>query len=144
MSTSFQVVFDCRDPSAQAEFWAYALGYVFQPPPEGFTSWDDALRAWGVPESSWNDKSAIIDPRGESPRLFFQRVPEDKVVKNRLHLDINAGGGPHVPPEDRSKLVDDKVQQLRASGATIANEMQEFGQRWVVMQDPEGNEFCVQ
>jgi len=49
-----------------------------------------------------------------------------------------------VPPEDRSKLVDDKVQQLRASGATIANEMQEFGQRWVVMQDPEGNEFCVQ
>jgi hypothetical protein len=144
MSTSFQVVFDCRDPSAQAEFWADALGYVLQAPPEGFASWEDALRSWGVPESSWNDRSAIVDPSGESPRLFFQRVPEDKVVKNRVHLDINVGGSLNAASEQQSKLVDDKVRQLLASGARIVNEMQEYGQRWLVLQDPEGNEFCVQ
>ena len=54
MSREFQVTFDCADPAALAAFWAEALGYEVQPPPQGFESWDDALRAFGVPEDQWN------------------------------------------------------------------------------------------
>ena len=144
MGTSIQVVIDCSDPAELARFWATALHYVVQPPPEGFDSWEAALRAWGVPETDWNKASAVVDPDGAGPRLFFQRVPEPKSVKNRVHLDINASGPDGTPPDERRALVDDEVARLRSAGATIAREVEERGERWVVMQDPEGNEFCVQ
>lgn len=145
MSTPFQLVFDASDPEAQARFWAAALGYTVQPPPEGFATWEDALRAWGVPESGWNDASAIIDPDGSRPRIFFQRVPEAKVAKNRLHLDVNAGGGVDVPVEERKARVDAEVARLKELGATdTRGAIERDGEYWVRMNDPEGNEFCVQ
>lgn len=145
MTASIQLVFDTADPDAQARFWAAALGYIVQPPPEGFASWDEALRAWGVPEEAWNDASAIVDPEGLRPRIFFQRVPEAKSAKNRMHLDINASGGPAVELEERKARVDAEVSRLRALGATDARgAIEKDGEYWVRMNDPEGNEFCVQ
>jgi len=99
----------------------------------------------GVPEERWNDASAIIDPDGTGPRIYFQRVPEPKAVKNRLHLDVNAGGPPGTPPADRRARVDEVVERLAASGATlVAASTNEYDEYCVTMLDPEGNEFDVQ
>ena len=76
MTRDVQITFDCADPAALAGFWAEVLGYRLQPPPEGFESWDDALRAFGVPPEQWNSRSALLPGEGAGPRLFFQRVPE--------------------------------------------------------------------
>jgi len=143
MATHVQVVIDCADPERLARFWALALGYQEQPPPGGFDSWEDALRAWDVPEDQWNSRSAVVDPGGVGPRLFFQQVPEDKVVKNRVHLDINAAEGV-TDPAERHRVIDAEVTRLTEAGASVVHEMEERGEFWVVMQDPEGNEFCVQ
>lgn len=139
MATGIQVTFDCADPGAQASFWAQALGYVVQPPPEPFASWDEALTAWGVPEGLRNSRSAAVDPDGDGPRFFFQQVPEAKQVKNRVHVDIKAGG----TGDDRRARVDSEVERLQGLGATVLNPLEEWGGYCVVMQDPEGNEFCV-
>ncbi|HYF66176.1 MAG TPA: VOC family protein, partial [Herpetosiphonaceae bacterium] len=85
MATSVQVVFDCADPTRLSEFWAATLGYKLQDPPGGAASWEEWLTAQGIPESEWNSASAIVDPDGKGPRIFFQRVPEPKTVKNRVH-----------------------------------------------------------
>jgi hypothetical protein len=141
MATTLQVVLDCADPAAQAQFWAAALGYVVQPPPPGHASWDDFLRELGVPEDRWNDKSAVVDPDGKGIRIFLQRVPEPKTVKNRVHLDVQVGA--EVPPEGRAARVATEVDRLVGLGATEQKAVDEMGEHWVVMQDPEGNEFCV-
>ena len=143
MATQVQVVIDCADPSRLSAFWALALGYQEQAPPEGYATWEDALRAWNVPEDQWNSRGAIVDPDGVGPRLFFQQVPEGKVVKNRVHLDINAGVG-MAGDDERRRTIAAKVASLTDAGATTLHEMEERGEYWVVMQDPEGNEFCVQ
>jgi hypothetical protein len=92
----------------------------------------------------WNAASAIVDPEGRGPRLYFQRVPEPKVVKNRVHLDLNVGGGRQVPLEERRVRIDAAVDRLRALGAAPLRPVEERGEYWVVMTDPEGNEFCLQ
>ena len=86
-----QVTFDCAEPERVARFWCEVLGYVVPPPPEGFATWDDFDRA--LPPEHQGSAFACIDPSGAGPRLFFQRVPEGKVVKNRLHLDVRVGTG---------------------------------------------------
>jgi Glyoxalase-like domain len=144
MATGVQVVFDCADPARLAEFWAEALHYTTQPPPTGFASWPEWLKAHGIPESDWNSANAVIDPDGKGPRVFFQRVPEGKSVKNRVHLDLNVGGGPGVALEDRKRRVDAEVQRLVEVGAQQQQAFDQRGEYHVVMQDPEGNEFCVQ
>jgi hypothetical protein len=144
MATTFQVVMDCANPDRVANFWATALHYVVQPPPEGFDSWEDALRAWEVPEEMWDSRSAVIDPDGVGPRIFFQKVPEPKVAKNRVHLDINVGGGPSAPAGERRARIDAEVERLHGAGASVFRRVEEGPEFWVVMQDPEGNEFCVQ
>jgi hypothetical protein len=144
MATSVQVTFDCADPDRLATFWAEALGYQKQGPPDGFASWEAFLTANGVPEAQWNDFSAIVDPDGRGPRCFFQRVPEPKTVKNRLHLDVNAGGGLDTPADERRQRVDAAVERLVRLGATRIRTVEEPRERFVVMQDPEGNEFCLQ
>jgi catechol 2,3-dioxygenase-like lactoylglutathione lyase family enzyme len=145
MATSIQVVMDCADPDRLARFWAEALGYKLQDPPDGFASWEDFLREQGVPESEWNSASAVVDPDGAGPRIYFQRVPESKGVKNRVHLDLNVSGGSRVPLEERQRAVDAEVQRLTGLGATVFRPGSvERDEYWVVMQDPEGNEFCVQ
>lgn len=86
MYTRIQIVFDAAEPAKLAEFWGLALGYVAEPPPEGFVSWEEFARSAGIPEARFGEVSSRIDPAGEGPRLFFQRVPEGKTAKNRVHL----------------------------------------------------------
>lgn len=145
MTTAFQVTFDAADPDKLARFWAEVLGYRLQPPPPGFDTWEDWLRENNVPEDKWNEMSAAVDPEGEGPRLFFQRVPEPKTAKNRVHLDVNAGGPKGTPDEERAANVEKAVERAIAAGATKVEAREGFGgERWVVLLDPEGNEFCMQ
>ncbi len=144
VSTGLQVVFDCVDPGRLAEFWAEAMGYQVQPPPEGFSTWEEFLASIGVPEDAFNSASAIVDPDGSGPRIYFQMVPEQKIVKNRVHLDLNVGGGRETPLEQRRKRVDAEAERLSAIGATMVRTYEENGEYWVAMLDPEGNEFDLQ
>jgi catechol 2,3-dioxygenase-like lactoylglutathione lyase family enzyme len=143
MAVAYQVTFDCADPAKLSEFWAAVLGYRLDDPPPGFTSWPEALKAMRVPEENWNDASAIIDPEGVGSRIFFQKVPEGKVAKNRLHLDVRVSGGRGTPLEERKPQVFQAVERLNGLGATHLQDYDERGEFWVVMQDPEGNEFCL-
>ncbi len=144
MALRFQVTIDCADPDRLARFWATALGYKLQDPPPGFATWPDFLRSIGVPEEAWTSRSAIVDPDGVGARVFFQRVPEPKTAKNRVHLDVNVGGGRSTPIEERRRRVDAEVERLLGMGATKLRAAEEHGEYWVVMRDPEGNEFCLQ
>ncbi len=120
-------------------FWAEALGYVIPEPPDGHDSWDDWARAMEIPEENWNDARALIDPDGVGPRVYFQRVPESKVVKNRVHLDLKASEGPGQPLEERRSSVADEAARLVGLGASIVGPVEEQGGYWIVLQDPEGN-----
>ena len=144
MATNVQVVIDCANPDRLAKFWAAALGYKVQDPPDGYSTWDEFLRAMKIPEEDWNSASAVVDPEGKGPRLYFQRVPEGKVVKNRVHLDLNVGGGRETPMDKRKLRVDAEAERLAGEGATKVRPIEQRGEYWVVMQDPEGNEFCLQ
>lgn len=135
MSTSFQVTFDCVDADRMAEFWALALGYRVQPPPDGFDSWEAFIETVSGEAPEAGSASAIIDPDGDGPRVMFIQVPEPKTVKNRVHLDLRSGD------TDNARAA--KVAELVAAGATEVVEREEYGARWVVLRDPEGNEFCV-
>jgi len=141
VATQLQVVIDAADPAAVAEFWAAALGYVVQPPPPGFDSWPAFLRELGVPEDQWDSRSAVVDPDGRGPRIYIQQVPEAKTVKNRVHLDVQVGAG--AEPAARPALVAREVERLTALGARQLRAYDEMGEHWVVMADPEDNEFCV-
>ena len=144
MATPIQVTFDCADPDRLATFWATALGYKKQDPPAGYATWPEFLAAQGVPEDQWNAASAIVDPEGIGPRIYFQQVPEPKTVKNRVHLDVNVGGGRDTPDDERRGRVNAEVERLIGAGATRLCACAEHGEYWVVMYDPEGNEFCLQ
>lgn len=144
MATRVQVVIDCADPGALAPFWAEALHYKLQDPPEGFGSWPDWLRAHGIPEADWNSASAVVDPEGVGPRIYFQRVPEAKAVKNRVHLDLNVAGPRTDPAEVRHARVDAEVDRLVGLGARKLQARDVRGEYFVNMLDPEGNEFDVQ
>ena len=144
MSKDVQITFDCADPDALATFWAEVLGYIMQPPPEGFDSWDKALDAWGVPEAERNGRSALLDPDGTRPRLFFQRVPEGKSAKNRVHLDVRSAPG--QAGDERMATLDGEATRLEALGATrvkVFSPEPPMEAGFIVMQDPEGNEFCL-
>ena len=143
MAVNLQIVFDAADPGALAAFWCEAIGYEPQPPPPGFDTWEDWARDMGIPQEAWNDAAAIVDPAGVGPRIFIQRVPEPKRAKNRMHLDIGVSGGPSTPLEERRTAVDLAVEELTDAGAAIVEPMEQRGEYWVVMRDPEGNEFCV-
>jgi catechol 2,3-dioxygenase-like lactoylglutathione lyase family enzyme len=144
MAVTFQVTFDAADPPALAAFWGETLGYVEEAPPEGFDSWEAWALANQIPQEGWSDYASRIDPGGEGPRLFFQRVPEPKTAKNRVHLDLSVGGGRGTPGEERRRRVTAAVDRAVAAGATVRETFDEPGEHWVVLQDPEGNEFCLQ
>jgi len=140
-----QVTFDCAGPAALADFWSAVLGYERQAPPPGFDSWDAALDAFGVPESERDSRDAIVPPEGgQGPRLFFQRVPEPKTVKNRVHLDVRAAPG--LVGAARMAALQQEADRLVALGATVVRRIEPDGRMesgFIVMQDPEGNEFCL-
>ncbi len=144
MSIRVQVTFDCIDPARVAAFWAEALGYQQQDPPGGFASWEAFLTSIGVPEANWNDANAIVDPEHIGPRLFFQRVDQPKTLKNRVHLDLNVSHRPGTAEHRSRALVHAEADRLIGLGATRVAEFDENGEFWIVMQDIEGNEFCLQ
>jgi hypothetical protein len=144
MTREVQITFDSADPAALAQFWAEVLGYTLQPPPDGFDSWPAALEAFGVPADQWNSRSAILPINGDGPRVFFQRVPEGKTAKNRVHLDVRVAGS--ATGEERMELFELEAARLVALGATRAYRVEpdpplEVG--FISMLDPEGNEFCL-
>jgi len=143
MATRLQVTFDAADPEALAAFWGELIGYVEQAPPEGFDSWEAWAEANDVPRERWGDYDARVDPDGAGPRLYFQRVPEPKTAKNRVHLDLDVGGGRGIPKEELRRNVAAAVERAVAAGATKVREVDEGDEHWVVLQDPEGNEFCM-
>jgi hypothetical protein len=98
----------------------------------------------GIPEDQWNTRSAIEDPDGAGPRLFFQQVPEDKVVKNRVHLDVRAAPG--LQGEERMAALETESDRLIALGATRVRRYEPeppMTAGHIVLRDPEGNEFCL-
>jgi catechol 2,3-dioxygenase-like lactoylglutathione lyase family enzyme len=144
MARDVQFTVDCADPARLAEFWAQALGYHVQAPPPGFATWPEALEAFGVPPERHNDASAVVDPDGAGPRVFLQRVPEGKQVKNRVHLDVRAAPG--LTGDERMAALDAEAERLEAIGATRLARVEPappMGAGHLVMADPEGNEFCL-
>jgi Glyoxalase-like domain len=143
MAIKLQVVFDAADPPALAAFWGEAIGYQEEDPPEGFDSWEAWAVANDLPREEWDNYASRVDPDGAGPRLFFQRVPEPKTAKNRVHLDLAVSGGRSTPIDERRRQVAAAVERVVALGATRLKVYDEAGQHWVVMADPEGNEFCL-
>jgi hypothetical protein len=146
MAVRYQLVIDCADPDRLTGFWAAALGYVLEPPPEGFATWDDWRRDIGLPdEELGGGADSIVDPGGGGPRIWFQVVPDTKTIKNRIHLDVHASGGRSVPIATRRERVDAEARRLADLGATIVGGMSEEGldHYAVAMRDPEGNEFDI-
>jgi Glyoxalase-like domain len=135
----FQVTFDCAEPERVARFWCEVLGYVVPPPPEGFATWDDFDRS--LPPEHQGSWFACIDPSGVGPRLYFQRVPEGKIVKNRLHLDVRVGTG--LVGEERLATLEAECARLVALGAVRVRLLpaDDDNESCIVMQDIEGNEF---
>ena len=111
------------------------------PPPEGFASWSDFDDS--RPPEKRGSAFACVDPTGAGPRLFFQRVPEGKVVKNRVHLDVRVGTG--LVGEERLAVLEAEGARLEALGASRVRLLvaDEENESCLVMQDVEGNEFCL-
>ncbi|MFK4144478.1 VOC family protein [Streptomyces sp. NPDC004065] len=144
----WKLVVDAADPHAQADFWAAALHYEAE---DNSALVERLLELGALPAAAtveyhgrpaFRDLVAVRHPddpydeesgTGLGRRLLFQRVPEAKTGKNRLHLDLHPG-------EVRRES---EVQRLEALGATVLRQVKEPGGEWVVMADPEGNEFCV-
>ncbi len=152
MATSIGLVIDCADPGLLSAFWVRALHYEVQQPPDGSATWADYWRARGMSEeelAEFDDDGGgydvIVDPEGAGPRIWFQPVPEGKTVKNRIHLDLFVSGGRAKPLEERIPAVDAEVERVVALGATVFERLQTEGldHYAVVLQDPEGNEFCI-
>jgi hypothetical protein len=152
MSRTIQVTFDAHDPAALARFWASVLDYAIPGPPgvelppgaDPLAAWSKFLTRIGVPASEHNSRAAIEDPSGVGPRVFFQQVPEDKVVKNRVHLDVRAAPG--LSGDARMAALEAECARLLPLGATRVSRTDpappmELG--LIVMMDPEGNEFCL-
>jgi hypothetical protein len=137
----FQVTFDCAVPERVARFWCEVLGYVVPPPPEGFADWNDFDRA--LPAEKQGSAFACVDPAGVGPRLFFQRVPESKAVKNRVHLDVRVGTG--LEGAERLAALEAECGRLVELGAVRVRLLPaaDGEESYIVMQDIEGNEFCL-
>ena len=113
MAATLGLVLDCSEPDTLAAFWSAAIGYTVV--------------------GGAGNYVLLVDAEGRQPKLLLQRVTEPKSGKNRVHFDID------------TPTVDEEVARLEGLGArrVIADAIEEHGNRWVVMADPEGNEFCV-
>lgn len=136
-----QVTIDCAEPQRVAGFWCEVLGYVVPPPPPSFTTWEEFDRS--LPPERQDSAFACVDPTGAGPRLFFQRVPEGKVVKNRVHIDVRVGTG--LMGDERVAALESEGARLVALGAARVRLLPADGEdeACLAMQDIEGNEFCL-
>ncbi|MCF8587552.1 VOC family protein [Gordonia sp. HY285] len=151
MAVDVQITFDAHDPRALSRFWCEVLGYVIPGPPgtepdpdDPFAAWDEFLARIDVPAEHWNSRSAAEDPTGAGPRLFFQQVPDEKVTKNRVHLDVRAAPG--LVGDERMAALATRADHLVALGASrlqLVEPAPPLGQGHIIMADPEGNEFCL-
>jgi hypothetical protein len=137
------IVFDCADPDRVARFWMEALGGYDFPVgvPEGFASWEEWADAQGIPEEQRPTGRTLVDKERDRPDIFFLKVPEAKAGKNRLHLDIKVAPG--LEADARREQIDKEAARLTALGATVAITMDEPDAYHLILQDPEGNEFCL-
>jgi hypothetical protein len=139
-TTAIQITFDAADPHAQARFWAEALGYAKEDHTAIVQGLLDAghLPAEAAIEvdggTGFVEVAACSDHAAGRPRLLFQRVPESKTVKNRVHLDLHVG----------RERADAEAERLQALGATHAWTTDDRGSYTITLRDPEGNEFCVE
>jgi hypothetical protein len=138
MAVRIDLTLDCADPTRLADFWKLALGYVDEPPPAPFTTREEWLGQFALDEDDADDGAWLCDPDGVGPRLSLLQVPEPKVAKNRLHMDVRVSAS--AAADQRWTTITETVTRLTAAGAT---QLQEFPGHHVVMADPEGNEFCV-
>lgn len=142
----WQLTIDANDPELLARFWARALDYEPVPPAEPRTTWNAHYRDRLAGAPAFADR--IFDPAGLRPPIWFQQVPEGKAGKNRLHIDLYpTGRDDALPVERRVEIVDAKVDELVGLGASVARREGGAGPKdgfyFVVLNDPEGNEFCV-
>jgi hypothetical protein len=135
-----QVTFDSADPHRLAAWWSSLLGYeiednhevVSQMLEDGVIGENEVVPIGG--RLFFADAAAARDPEGRGPRLYFERVPEPKTVKNRMHIDVPVGAA----------ALDDEVDRVVGMGAQLVEFRSHPGERWAVLRDPEGNEFCLQ
>lgn len=126
MTTHWTLSGDAVDPQRIGDFWKRALGYVDE---EGYDNPDGA---------------ALVDPDDRLPPISFLKVPESKTAKNRLHIDIRVAAGQQIDESQRDELIRAKSADLIDAGATVVQEhTYDDHVAWIVLQDPEGNEFCV-
>jgi hypothetical protein len=142
----WQLTIDANDPAALARFWAQALDYRPVPPTEPETTWNALYRARLGDQPAFDDR--LFDPDGLRPPIWFQKVPESKAGKNRLHLDLYpTGRDSALPMQRRIEIVEAKVAELVGLGASVERRTRDDDPDdpvyYVVMHDPEGNEFCV-
>ena len=140
MATDFQVVIDAADPHALADWWAEALGWQVERQDEAFIRRMVDTGAAAESDTTthrgalvWAVGAAITSPDPHRPRVLFQRVPEAKTVKNRVHLDLRVG-------DERRE---EEVARLLRLGATELYRASQGPFEWATLADPEGNEFCV-
>lgn len=144
MTYKINVVFDCADPDRLARFWMIALpGYAFPTePPDGFATWEEWADAHQIPQEQRNTARTIVDhAHPDRPDIFFLKVPEPKTVKNRVHLDVKVGAG--RPEAQRRERIEQTAARLTEAGGAVLRRVDDAEGFWLVMRDPEGNEFCV-
>ena len=122
------IVFDCARPASLARWWAETIpGYQVRQYTEEALQW---LREQGIKDPE-DDPSVVIDPDGAGPTIWFNRVPESKATKNRVHIDVNVRAA-----EDIDRLIERGASVVRPLGAVP-------DEPWAILADPEGNEFCA-
>lgn len=136
---SIQVTFDCVDPHTLVRFWAGAFGFVVEDHHDlvvqmlelGHAHESDTVEIDG--RMAWAIGTGARHPSGTLPRLLFQKVPEPKTVKDRIHLDL------HIPAGELAAVID----RVIALGGTHLWDGRQGPFAWSTFADPEGNEFCL-
>ena len=144
MAHDFQVTVDSADPHELADWWAETLGWTVEPTDaefiremiaKGYATEDQTRTYKGA--LVWKDGAGIRHPDspadGPPKRMLFQLVPEAKTVKNRVHVDVWVGAA----------NVEEALEKLTARGAKFLHRGRQGPHSWVTLQDPEGNEFCI-
>jgi catechol 2,3-dioxygenase-like lactoylglutathione lyase family enzyme len=147
LATFYQLAIDCHDAAKLVEFWQPLLGYEVPAPPAPFDTWRDWYLSVGVPEGEIDGDGTdrLVPADGQGVAIWFQPVPENKGVKNRLHLDLRASQGRAVSREQRRREIEPVVARVQAAGGSLIRwtEEPEADHVYAVLADPEGNEFCV-
>ena len=141
MYTKIQVVFDAAEPEKLAEFWGLALGYVPEPPPEGFASWEEFAADAGIPEDQ-RGNGVPGRPGGPGAPALFPAGARGQDGKEPRPSGRPVAGQ-QVRGEERKRLVSEHVERLVQAGASIAWRTDDVRGDSITLFDPEGNEFCV-